>query len=313
MATYKAEALHQKHDVLGARGARAATTCSAGCRSGRALAAPMAPVANRMMKLGPVARLAKATAGIDQRRSIPAFAPKTLRSVPTGVARRRRRTCGSGPTPSPTTSSRATGCAAIRYLESVGVTARVIADDACCGLTWITTGQLDQARSIMERTVAHAHAVRRVGRAGRRPGAVLPGHPAQRRRRADRREPRRADLRRAGRAARRAAAGPVRRRGRRAAALPPGLDPRLGRRQAAAGEGGRHASPRSPAAAGWPATSAWRRATTRCRSPSPRPTCCPPYARNPDAVVLADGMSCRVQLDDLDEHSDDAPRRAARF
>jgi Fe-S oxidoreductase len=45
------------------------------------------------------------------------------------------------------------GHAAIRYLESVGVTARVIADDACCGLTWITTGQLDQARSIMERTV----------------------------------------------------------------------------------------------------------------------------------------------------------------
>ena len=30
----------------------------------------------------------------------------------------------------------------------------MIADDACCGLTWVTTGQLDQARSIMERTVA---------------------------------------------------------------------------------------------------------------------------------------------------------------
>ncbi len=29
----------------------------------------------------------------------------------------------------------------------------MIKDDACCGLTWITTGQLDQARSIMERTV----------------------------------------------------------------------------------------------------------------------------------------------------------------
>ncbi len=30
----------------------------------------------------------------------------------------------------------------------------MIPDDACCGLTWITTGQLDQARRIMERTVA---------------------------------------------------------------------------------------------------------------------------------------------------------------
>ena len=34
MATYKAEALHQKHDVLGRDAARAATACSAGCRSG---------------------------------------------------------------------------------------------------------------------------------------------------------------------------------------------------------------------------------------------------------------------------------------
>jgi Fe-S oxidoreductase len=38
--------------------------------------------------------------------------------------------------------------------EALGeIAARVIADDACCGLTWITTGQLDQARAIMERTV----------------------------------------------------------------------------------------------------------------------------------------------------------------
>ena len=48
----------------------------------------------------------------------------------------------------------ANGHAAIRYLESVGLTARVIPDDACCGLTWITTGQLDQAQRIMARTVA---------------------------------------------------------------------------------------------------------------------------------------------------------------
>ena len=30
----------------------------------------------------------------------------------------------------------------------------MIPDDACCGLTWITTGQLDQAQRIMTRTVA---------------------------------------------------------------------------------------------------------------------------------------------------------------
>ena len=154
MATYKSEALHQKHDVQGVRRPR----------SHRLLgrlpvwadrAAPVAPLANRMMRLGPVARLAKATAGIDQRRSIPAFARKTLRR---SVAR----SAESPGTPdvwiwADSFSDHffpANGHAAIRYLESVGRTARVIPDDACCGLTWITTGQLDQAQRIMARTVA---------------------------------------------------------------------------------------------------------------------------------------------------------------
>jgi FAD/FMN-containing dehydrogenase/Fe-S oxidoreductase len=151
MATYKAEALHQKHDVEGVRRPR----------SHRLLgrlpvwadrAAPVAGLANRMMRLGPVARLAKATAGIDQRRSIPSFARTTLRkSVPL-----------DGDTPDVWIWADSfsdhffpgNGHAAIRYLESVGLTARVIPDDACCGLTWITTGQLEQARAIMTRTVA---------------------------------------------------------------------------------------------------------------------------------------------------------------
>ena len=154
MATYKSEALHQKHDVEGVRRPR----------SHRLLgrlpvwadrAAPVAGLANRVMRLAPVARLAKATAGIDQRRSIPAFAPRTLRrSAPTGHLD------GIAPDVWIWADSFSdhffpdNGHAAIRYLESVGLTARVIPDDACCALTWITTGQLDQARSIMERTLA---------------------------------------------------------------------------------------------------------------------------------------------------------------
>ena len=39
----------------------------------------------------------------------------------------------------------------------------------------------------------------------------------------------------------------------------------------------------------------------------------PAVRANPDAVVLADGMSCRVQLDDLADVAGDAPRRAARL
>ncbi|MDQ4055427.1 MAG: FAD-binding oxidoreductase [Actinomycetota bacterium] len=153
MATYKAEALYQKHDGPDATERRPRGHYLLGrLPKWAALAAPMAPVANRMMRLGPVARLAKATAGIDQRRSIPAFAPRTL-----------RRTTGT-PDVVPDVWIWADSFtdhffpgnahAAIRFLESTGLTVRVIADDACCGLTWITTGQLDQARSIMERTVA---------------------------------------------------------------------------------------------------------------------------------------------------------------
>jgi FAD/FMN-containing dehydrogenase/Fe-S oxidoreductase len=150
MATYKAEALHQKHDVQGIRRPRSHYLLGRLPRWADR-AAPLAPLANRMMRLGPVARLTRATAGIDQRRSIPAFARTTLRrSVPT-----------SSDVPDVWIWADSfsdhffpgNGHAAIRYLESVGLTARVIPDDACCGLTWITTGQLDQARAIMERTV----------------------------------------------------------------------------------------------------------------------------------------------------------------
>ena len=154
MATYKAEALHQKHDVLGERRPRSHFLLGRLPRWA-ALAAPVAPLANRMMRLAPVARLAKATAGIDQRRSIPAFAPQTLRrsaGAPAGDEQRAPDVWIWADSFSDHFFP-GNGHAAIRYLESVGLTARVITDDACCGLTWITTGQLDRARAILERTV----------------------------------------------------------------------------------------------------------------------------------------------------------------
>ncbi|GAB6986930.1 FAD-binding and (Fe-S)-binding domain-containing protein [Nocardioides pyridinolyticus] len=155
MATYKAEALHATYSGPDARRRPRSHLLLGRLPKWVRLAAPMAPMANRMMKLGPVARLAKATAGIDQRRSIPAFAPKTLR----------RTVYGSRGVPDVVPDVwiwadsftdhffPANALAAISFLESVGVTARVIRDDACCGLTWVTTGQLDEARTIMQRTV----------------------------------------------------------------------------------------------------------------------------------------------------------------
>jgi len=150
MATYKAEALHATYDGPGGRRRPRSHYLLGRLPKWARMAAPVAPLANRMMRLGPVARLAKATAGIDQRRSIPAFAPTSL-----------RRTVGT-PELVPDVWIWAdsftdhffpgNALAAIRFLESAGVTARVIRDDACCGLTWVTTGQLDEARAIMTRT-----------------------------------------------------------------------------------------------------------------------------------------------------------------
>ena len=160
MATYKAEALHQKYDGPDASARRPRSHLLLGrLPKWAALAAPVAPLANRMMRLGPVARAARAAAGIDQRRSIPAFAPTTLRR---GLDKRRRGRQAAQEAPDVWIWADSftdhffpqNARAAIRVLESAGLRVRVIEEDACCGLTWITTGQLTAARAIMERTVA---------------------------------------------------------------------------------------------------------------------------------------------------------------
>ena len=119
-----------------------------------------AGLVNRLTRWGPLARLAKAAAGVDQRRSLPLLAPS-----PADVFRT------SAPDDQPddvpgdpdvwiwgdtfTTAFRPQAAeAAIRVLAAAGLTARVIPEHACCGLTWITTGQLDQARRIAGRAVA---------------------------------------------------------------------------------------------------------------------------------------------------------------
>jgi FAD/FMN-containing dehydrogenase/Fe-S oxidoreductase len=155
MATYKAETLHQTY--RGRRRPRSHYTLGRLPRWADR-AAPVAGAVNALLRVGAVARLAKLTAGIDPRRSLPAFAPKTLRSraADAGTAR-------GGDVGAPDVWLWAdsftdhfhpdSGVAAIRVLEAAGLTARVIPEDACCGLTWVTTGQLDAARSIMQRTV----------------------------------------------------------------------------------------------------------------------------------------------------------------
>lgn len=151
IGSYKAEVLHQTY--RGKRRPRSHYTLGRLPRLAR-LAAPMAPMVDRLMELSPMATLAKSVAGIDQRRSLPGFAAKTLR--------RSVRDRSSRPDPPDVwiwadsfTDHFAphTAHAAIKVLAAAGLRAQVIDEAACCGLTWITTGQLDAARKIVGRAV----------------------------------------------------------------------------------------------------------------------------------------------------------------
>lgn len=157
MAAYKSEVLHQKHDVGGVRRPRTHLTLGRLPLWAR-LAAPFATALNLVTKIPAAAAFGKWIVGIDQRRSIPQFAKKTLRSAARSREREHRAS-----TPQPDVWIWAdsftdhffpgSGVAALKYLQAQGLDARVIQDDACCGLTWITTGQLDTARIMVERTV----------------------------------------------------------------------------------------------------------------------------------------------------------------
>jgi FAD/FMN-containing dehydrogenase/Fe-S oxidoreductase len=151
MATYKSEALHQRYDG------------KVRPRSHYALGrlpqwARMTPprVANRMLRSKAVARLVKTAAGVDQRRSLPAFSERPWRS---GRPGRDAATPDVWLWADSFTDRFAadTGRTAVRFLEGIGLEVGLIQEPACCGLTWITTGQLDQARRIIGGAVAALH------------------------------------------------------------------------------------------------------------------------------------------------------------
>ncbi|GAB3256404.1 FAD-binding and (Fe-S)-binding domain-containing protein [Alteromonas gracilis] len=110
-----------------------------------------ARVANAMMGNPIAARIAKRAAGVDQRRSLPRFAERPL-SVerPAGGAGRRVWVWADTFTDRFAADA---GRAALRLLGEAGYDVRLVEQDACCALTWISTGQLDAARGILDRTL----------------------------------------------------------------------------------------------------------------------------------------------------------------
>lgn len=100
-------------------------------------------------------RLAKWGAGMDQRRSVPEFARRTFRQ------QWAQRAPGADGAPVALWVDSFTdhfdpdvAMAAAEVLEAAGYRVEVPGADTCCGLTWITTGQLDAARRILGHTVA---------------------------------------------------------------------------------------------------------------------------------------------------------------
>ncbi|MVT26534.1 FAD-binding protein [Nesterenkonia alkaliphila] len=166
MATYKAEALHQTYD----RDAQGKPKKKLRPRShyilGRLpfwakLASPVAPLANLSMKLAPLAVVAKWSAGIDQRRSVPRFAAKTLRRAAKNLLGSQAAGAASSSQPDVWVWADSftnhffpqSGLAAIEFLRNQGLEARIIQKQGCCGLPWITTGQLDAAKARIDQAI----------------------------------------------------------------------------------------------------------------------------------------------------------------
>lgn len=150
MATYKSEVLHQRYR----RKLRPASHYALGMLPRWARLASVAPrLANGTLRSATLSRLAKRAAGVDQRRPLPEFARRTFRAW----FRARPTTTGTPVLLWVDTFtehfSPEVGQAAVRVLENAGYRVRVVEKPVCCGLTWISTGQLDGAKRQLRRSL----------------------------------------------------------------------------------------------------------------------------------------------------------------
>ncbi|WP_086750038.1 FAD-binding and (Fe-S)-binding domain-containing protein [Streptomyces scabiei] len=151
MATYKAEFLHQHYKGR----IRPRSHYSLGWLPlTSALAGFAARPLNALLR-GPVGKLLARLGGVTTKRRIPAFASRhalrrALRGARTGEPAKALLFVDSF-----TRAFRPeVAGAASRVLADAGIPCTA-QDGLCCGLTWVSTGQLSVARRIMARTVAH--------------------------------------------------------------------------------------------------------------------------------------------------------------
>jgi len=146
MARYKSEALHRTYEGR----LRPVSHYVLGWLPRWAKLARLAPrLVNAVTRIPLVARIGLAAGGMDPRRQIPAFATVPFR-------RRRGRYAATSETARPKVAlwvdsfsdsfSPEAAEAAITVLQDAGYQVVVPQQEACCGLTWISTGQLPAAR-----------------------------------------------------------------------------------------------------------------------------------------------------------------------
>ncbi|PVX59597.1 FAD-binding and (Fe-S)-binding domain-containing protein [Rhodococcus globerulus] len=153
MAALKSEVLHQSYKGR----IRPASHYSLGWLPRWAKVASLTPrIVNATMRIPGIGPLALSSAGVDERRAIPPFAVQTFRSW-FKATEHDRVTTGEPVllfvdsftnyfTPE-------VGHATVRVLEAAGYRPQLLDKQQCCGLTWISTGQLTAAKKILSRTV----------------------------------------------------------------------------------------------------------------------------------------------------------------
>ncbi|KIA61736.1 FAD-binding and (Fe-S)-binding domain-containing protein [Nocardia vulneris] len=166
VATYKSEALHRRYR----RRPRPIDHYSLGwLPRWLSLATRVPRAANTLAEIGPLRRIGLRAAGIDPRRPVPRLADRSFR-------RKWRDLGGELPAPGqahPDTAGAAAqrpevmlwvdtftdafdpeiAMAAAHLVHSLGYRVRIPARRVCCGLTWISTGQLDGARARLRATL----------------------------------------------------------------------------------------------------------------------------------------------------------------
>ncbi|MFE7802793.1 FAD-binding and (Fe-S)-binding domain-containing protein [Nocardia sp. NPDC057440] len=163
VATYKSEALHRRYH----RRPRPIDHYALGwLPRWSAVAKRMPRVANRLADVRWLRRIGLRAAGIDPRRELPRFAERSFRRIWRDM---NARVEAAPPDADPMVAAREVmlwidtftdafapeiALAAAELVTSLGYRVRIPERTVCCGLTWISTGQLDGARARLRASLA---------------------------------------------------------------------------------------------------------------------------------------------------------------